>query len=240
MKKWFQHLQKHEPVIDEHSLPTEPLPPLDPQTPLVLPATPQYPAQAGDVADVTNVPTLPTAQPVGPSAIAAPSPGAATPVSSGGQWPPYQFPSIPSPSPASVAPMPVYPAVPQQIPQQDPTWLQPNVGQRLADMTQSGSRNIPIPLIVGLCFVTIQLLLVARLIILFLPGGTTSAWSATIIALGDLCAEPCFALIQQAGLPAPVNVTVAVLLAIFGYGILSRMLVRLLKILLHRQRASTV
>jgi hypothetical protein len=238
MKKWFQHLQKQEPVIDEHSLPTEPLPPLDPQAPLVLPAMPQYPAQAGDVVDVTNVPTLPSAQPVGSSAIAAPSPGMATPVSSGGQWPPYQFPTIPSP--ASVVPTPPYPAVPPQIPQQDPTWLQPNVGQRLTNMRQSSSRSIPIPLIVGLCFVTIQLLLVARLIVLFLPGGTTSAWSATIIALGDLCAEPCFALIQQAGLPAPVNVAVAVLLAIFGYGILSRMLVRLLKILLHRQRASTV
>ena len=239
MKKWFQNLNaKNTEMVDEHSQPTEPLPPLDPLASLILPATPLYPVSPSGVDVIANTPTLPIGQPAIPVAV-PPGPYDATSATpSGAQWQPYQaF----SPSPSYAAPAQVYPylpVAPQQMPQpQEPTWLQPKVGQQLTPVVSSISgisRTIPVPLLVGLGFVAIQLILVARLVVLFVPNGTVYTWSATIIALGDLCAEPFFVLIQQATLPNPVNTAVATLLAIFAYGIISRMLVRLLKLLLRR------
>lgn len=214
-------------MIDEHSQPTEPLPPLDPLAPLVLPATLLYPASPGDVDILANGPTLPTAQPAVPVAVPPDPYDATTATPSGTQWQPHQVFTQPAPA------YPYQPVPPQ--PAQQPAWLQPMVGQQLMPTANNISRTIPVPLLVGLCFVAIQLILVARLVTLFIPNGTVYTWSAPLIALGDLCAEPFFALIQQATLPAPTNTAVAVLLAIFAYGVISRMLVRLLKLLFRRK-----
>lgn len=236
MNKWFQNLNaKNNAIIDEHSQPTEPLPPLDPLASLVLPATPLYPSSSANIDVIANTPTLPTGQPPVPATV-PPDPYDAMAATSGrAQWQPYQAFS-PYAAPAQVYPyLPVPPSQAQPLQEQEPTWLQPKVGQQLMPVAKSISRNIPVPLLVGLCFVAIQLILVARLVVLFLPNGTMYTWSATIIALGDLCAEPFFALIQQTALPPAVNTAVATLLAIFAYGIISRMLVRLLKLLLPRK-----
>ena len=247
MKKWFQNLNaKNTELVDEHSQPTEPLPPLDPLAPLVLPATPLYPTSPSNIDVLVNTPTLPTGQPAIPVAVPPDPYDATASTASGAQWQAYQpYPSS-SPSYATATPAQVYPypPVPSQQAQQphEPTWLQPKVGQQLTPVARSissMSRALPVPLLVGLCFVAIQLILVARLVVLFIPNSTMYTWSATIIAFGDLCAEPFFALIQQAALPSPVNTAVATLMAIIAYGIISRMLVRLLKLLL-RRRAQTV
>jgi hypothetical protein len=83
---------------------------------------------------------------------------------------------------------------------------------------------------VGLFFVAVQLLLLVyfALQLIALPGKTP--WVGLIYTTGSLFLLPFRLLMQNVAVPIPVEVYT--LLAILIYGLLSRILVRFLKILL--------
>jgi hypothetical protein len=98
-------------------------------------------------------------------------------------------------------------------------------------------RRSSIPLIVGVFFVAVQLLLLVRVILLLfgIPGSTM--WVALLYALSALFALPFRLLLEHVSLPVLIGAELtnylASLLAVLVYGLLARILVRFLKALLH-------
>ena len=91
-----------------------------------------------------------------------------------------------------------------------------------------------LPVLVGLCIVLIQLLLLVRFCLLLLGFSANIAWVGIIFTLSSIFVLPFRLLLQSftARLPLPRSIELFTLLAILIYGLLSRILVRLLKALL--------
>src|SRR5581483_3202453 len=188
--------------IDEHDLPTEP-----------LPEVPDFasPAEA----------TVPVPQPPG-------SPFPQQRVQ--GQQPPYpQYPQ--------------YPYVPPVPGEQTDSGTQPVRGSSLAYPTllplvlRGLLLRIPIPLCVGLFFVFVQLLLLVRFILRMINLPADGAWVGAIYAISSVFVLPFAAFFPQVTLSF-TTIEVYTLLAILIYGLISRLLVRLLKLVFKPQTAS--
>ena len=102
-------------------------------------------------------------------------------------------------------------------------------------MQQARTNPTFIPLFVGIFFVAVQLLLLVRfaLKLLDLRGLNGSVpWVALIYAVSNLFVLPFRLILHNISLPIPTSLELYTLLAILAYGLLSRILVRVLKAIL--------
>ncbi len=86
------------------------------------------------------------------------------------------------------------------------------------------------PALVGLVFVVIQLLLLARFVLSMIRLWDGIAWVNVFYSLTSILIWPVQVLLQQIPLPFAVNIEISTLLAILLYGLFSRILVRCLKL----------
>jgi hypothetical protein len=87
-----------------------------------------------------------------------------------------------------------------------------------------------LPVLVGLFFVMIQLVLLARFVLTIATQWNNIAWVNIFYSVTALLIWPVQAVLQQFALP--LSVEISTLLAILAYGLLSRILVRCLKLIL--------
>jgi len=99
------------------------------------------------------------------------------------------------------------------------------------------TRRSPIPRLVGLCFVVIQLLLLAHFVLKLINVPADVFWAGVVYETGDIFLLPFQFITQKIPLSIPANLEVLALLAIVVYGLLSRLLVHLLKALLRSDSA---
>ncbi len=188
--------------IDEHDLPTVPVP--------YAPAIP----------DMSTMPATPQ-----------------QPITLG----PFQQGSA-YPAPPNAPKFDVYPYRPPLAPQPQFAPQQPTQTSTPPQPVQQkrGKQSAPpfylnfIPIGIGLCFVCIQMLLLTRFVLRLLEIAEGPAWVNTVYALCDIVLLPFQALLPPLQLPEILNARVEpyTLLAVLIYGILSRIIVHLLKILL--------
>jgi hypothetical protein len=208
MLRWRRPQNKSAQELNEYNEPTEPLFP-------AVGAT----ISGGDIAPTEEV--LPAPQPP-----AQPFPQQQAQDVSQQYWP--------APPPATAV-YPVLPPAPVIYPGYQPAGsagkIQPEKAQKPAQAV--GARRSPIPLFVGMFFVAMQFLLlisfVARLF------NLASKWLEVIYAISMLLLLPFRLLFEHVTLPFSLTIGVEIytLLAILVYALVSRLLVHLLKVLLH-------
>lgn len=98
---------------------------------------------------------------------------------------------------------------------------------------QAQRKQNPIPALVGLFFVAVQLLLLVRFMLKLLNVSGNAKWLSLVYEISDLFVFPFRLLLQNTALSVPISVEVYTLLAILVYGLFSRILVRFLKALLN-------
>jgi len=100
---------------------------------------------------------------------------------------------------------------------------------------QEGRRHSAFPIFVGMFFIAVQLLLLARFVLKLIrwPGSTT--WAGLIYSISNVFVLPFRLLLQNIALPTIFLSTIEIytLLAILVYWLLSRILVHLLKAILY-------
>lgn len=146
------------------------------------------------------------------------------------------------PYPASPA-KPVYPVLPtlptsagnkkRRRPTRGSSPVYPVVPSK--PMQQTRTNPTFIPSFVGAFFVALQLLLLVRFALKLLePYGLIGSvpWVALIYAVSNLFVLPFRPILHYISLPIPTSLELYTLLAILAYGLLSRILVRLLKAIL--------
>ena len=224
--KWpLSHNKAQEESIDEHNQPTEPI------ARLVLPAYTPPVVQATSPFAEPTISTLPV-QPMSPTPIiqqqVPPLPAAAQPQQ---PLPPMQAYSPDNP-PAVVSPFLDVPALPAQPlpPVQPQSGNSPQQGRA----KQARSRQ---PLLVGLFFVAVQFLLLARFGLGVLNLPVDNVWRVIVFTLTDVFLLPFTLLFRQVTLPLNLGPELYPLIAVLVYGLISRLLVRLLKTVLRRQQA---
>jgi len=89
-----------------------------------------------------------------------------------------------------------------------------------------------IPIVAGLCFVAVQMLLLLRFMLKLLQLSSDSSWVGAIYAISNVFVLPFRILFLQFAVPLFGTAEVYTLLAVLIYGIISRIVVRCLKILL--------
>ncbi|MBE3557804.1 MAG: hypothetical protein IMW89_01075 [Ktedonobacteraceae bacterium] len=209
---WFR--RKNAGRIDEHDMPTEPLSdsPYSAPSPVMMPGMAHSP---------TGIPEPYYGGPASPFAppYAQPSPQALPPIA-GSAYPGYAgFPQAPvrkkgKRPPAGAA-----------------SFQHPWVGEA---GTSRRARRSPMPALVGLLFVIVQLLLLARFVLKVMSRGTESFWVGVVYEVSAWFVWPFQIAWQQMSLHLDTNLEVYTLLAVLAYGLLSRLIVRLLKFLLNR------
>lgn len=97
------------------------------------------------------------------------------------------------------------------------------------------ARRNPLPIFVGMFFIAVQLLLLARFVLKLIHWPGSTPWVGTIYRVSNVFVLPFRLLLQNVTLPAIVFNTVEIytLLAILAYWLFSRILVRLLKAILY-------
>ena len=122
----------------------------------------------------------------------------------------------------------------------------PNVqgGQRPAGGVSSQGESLPTPKLgqnagrklvamsVGVCFVAIQMLLLVRFILKLLQSSADNSWVGVIYDISNVFVLPFRLLFLQYSVPLFGTLEVYTLLAILIYGVVSRILVRILKLVL--------
>jgi hypothetical protein len=199
--------------LDEHDQPTEPalpvvLPPLSPTIPYGVPTVANE-----------NIPA--------PSPHERPFPYQDVPYSNSA-YPPY---AVPSGAPV----YPVLPPVPHSQGGRPPGGAAPGypVGAGSnAPTIGSRARRSSLPLLVGMFFVLVQLLLLVRFILMLLTFPASTTWVGTIYTLSSVFVLPFRLPLQSVAPGLPSSIELYTLLAILIYGLLSRLLVRFLKALL--------
>lgn len=140
-----------------------------------------------------------------------------------------QVPAVP-PAPFSYSPpqptqaysvLPPLPA--QQKPQ--PSSKKANVGVQVGGM----QRRKGAPMTVGLLFVGVQMLLLVRFVMNFFVLSADNMWRDIVYTLSDVFLLPFHLLFLHIVLPTGVATQLYILLAVLVYGLLSRIVVRLLK-----------
>lgn len=194
--------------IDEHDLPTEPIPyeavspavsqgansPYNEAIPAPQPLEQPFPRQYIPVMPSQMAPPLPGAQPVSPQPF--------VPGQKKGKYPPIG------------AGLPPVGAQPSRAPQR---------------------RHSSVPSLVKLFFVVVQLLLLMQFVLTILQWPNNAFWVSLVYILSPVFIWPVRLLIEQIHLPFSLWPQIYTLLAIVFYNILSRILVRLLKAIKHYQ-----
>ncbi len=178
-------------------------------------------------------------QPTEPIPAVVPAPQMDT-VPAALQTPVASMPSRPNASPPANAPnAPKFDAYPYHQPAAEQGVSAPNpVKGGVADqMPVQKTRTRPfyfqfLPLGVGLVFVCVQLLLLVRFILRLFDVPIETTWISIVYALSNLPLLPFQAWLPPLSAFWPANIEIYTLLAVLVYGLISRLLVRLLKIVL--------
>ena len=93
-------------------------------------------------------------------------------------------------------------------------------------------RPSALPALVGLFFVMVQLLLLLRFVLRLLNFSGNALWTAIIYAISGIFVLPFRLLLENINFPIPNTLEIYTLIAILVYGLLSRLIVRLLKAIL--------
>jgi hypothetical protein len=197
--------------LDEHDMPTEPIA-IDPTAPL--------PSQGGSGANWSLYTSIPS-----PQAPEQPFPrqyvqGGLQPGSHDVRGGAYPFVAAP-----------LQPVGKPVIENTAPARSEPKAGKRVRASSQ---RHSPVPALVGLFFVLVQLLLLVRFGLKVIQWSDINLWIDILYAFTDLVIWPVRALVQKISLPFTLWEELYTLLAILLYGLSSRLLVRLLRAILHR------
>jgi hypothetical protein len=97
---------------------------------------------------------------------------------------------------------------------------------------QTRSRRSLRPLLPGFFFITVQILLLLRFFLKITGLMADQWWVGVVMGVSEVFVSPFRALLLQVPLQLPAQVEVYTLLAVIVYGLISRLLVRLLKIIL--------
>ena len=107
----------------------------------------------------------------------------------------------------------------------------------LSAYLRAGRRRSPLPGLVRLCFVLVQLILLARALCLLFGVQNTTLWLTLLFASGDLFVLPARWLAANINLSVLAGTSLLVylefLVAILAYGLFSRLLALLLRALLN-------
>ncbi len=100
---------------------------------------------------------------------------------------------------------------------------------------QAPPRRSPWPILVGLFFITVQLLLLVRFVLKIINWPASTTWVGIVYNVSSVFVRPFQLLLQNVALPIPIPgaIEIYTLLAVLSYWLLSRLLVRLLKAILH-------
>ncbi len=137
---------------------------------------------------------------------------------------PHQYVQPVSPSPV----YPVLPAKPIDSPQNSVS-VQPVVANHSSQ--QKKVRRKIIPLAVGMCFVAIQMLLLFRFLLKVLNVSSDNIWVGAVYEVSNVFVLPFRVLFLQLAIPQFFTVELYTLLAILVYGLVSRIVVHMLKVL---------
>ena len=96
---------------------------------------------------------------------------------------------------------------------------------------QKTVRGRMVPLAVGMCFVALQMLLLLRFLLKVLNVPSDSIWVGAVYGVSNVFVLPFHALFLQLAIPQLFTVELYTLLAILVYGIVSRIVVHMLKVL---------
>ncbi|GAC1426447.1 MAG: hypothetical protein PVS3B3_12300 [Ktedonobacteraceae bacterium] len=99
-------------------------------------------------------------------------------------------------------------------------------------------RTNAIPIAIGMCFVALQTLLLLRFLLKIVGISSDNAWVGAVYEVSNVFVLPFRALFLQLAIPLLFTVELYTLLAIFAYGVVSRIVVHTLKALL-RTRQNT-
>ncbi|TMC23273.1 MAG: hypothetical protein E6I59_18130 [Chloroflexi bacterium] len=214
-----QPQDEHYQEFDEHNAPTEPLklfhPPLNPPP----------------LADEMSMEPGPNGALPAPTPIEHPFPHLnIIPISPDYQSPAAPvYPALPS-VPSShkrkkgqLSPEGAYPIYPFYPPQP----IQP-----VAPRTRH-RRHSAIPSLVGLFFVAVQLLLLLRFLLKLINIQGNADWVSIVYSTSDIFLLPIRLIFQHITLPFPIPLELYTLIAILAYGLLSRILVSILKAILY-------
>lgn len=186
--------------------------PTEPLEPVFPPSYLADPASAGTFAGAA---TVPAAQP-----YAQPFPAEVQPVY------PYLQPSTRA----------VYPVLPE-APRQKYYGSPPGGAPATYQPRHTRQRHSPLPGLVGLFFLLVQLVLLARGVFMLLNVQNTTLWLTLLFAAGDLFVQPIRWLAANINLSVLAGTQLLLylefLVAVLAYGIFSRLLVRLLRALLN-------
>lgn len=143
----------------------------------------------------------------------------------------FAYPSYQAPS------SPVYPVLPPP-PLKKYRGYPPGGSPPISQPARVAKRHwSPLPGLVGLFFVLVQLLLLARVLLMLFSVAATALWLNLLVLTSDWFVGPFRWLAANINLSLPIGTDLLnyleFLLAILAYGIFSRLLVRLLKALLH-------
>jgi hypothetical protein len=94
------------------------------------------------------------------------------------------------------------------------------------------AKSSTIPVFVGIFFVTVQLLLLVRFFLKLFESRSNEPWVALVYTVSNIFALPFRLILQNIPLPIPASLELYTLLAILVYGLLSRILVHILKAIL--------
>jgi hypothetical protein len=94
-------------------------------------------------------------------------------------------------------------------------------------------RRSPWPILLGLFFVTVQLLLLVRFVLKVINWPASTDWVSTVYNVSAMFVFPFQLLWKNLALPIPGSLELYTLLAVPIYWLLSRLLVHLLKAILH-------
>lgn len=143
------------------------------------------------------------------------------------------------------------PGLPQQVPAQPPLigaypFLPPPVRQNGQATSQPQDAGIAIaggrrlrrlfPALVGLCFVAVQVLLLADFALQGFGQWNNTFWVNVVYVISAIFILPMQTLVHLLPPPISIPTQIVTLLAILLYGMISRVVVRCLKLLLHTRQ----
>jgi hypothetical protein len=94
-------------------------------------------------------------------------------------------------------------------------------------------RHSAIPSLVGLFLVAVQFLLLLRLLLKLINIQGNADWVAMVYTISSIFVLPIRLIFQHITLPFPLPLELYTLIAVFAYGLLSRILVRILRAILY-------
>lgn len=165
--------------------------------------------------------------------------------------PPEAFsvaPTVQAPQPYPQQPQAMYPYYqqPQAVyPVLPPSPIKKNRGQPPGGASSPYSapaparrwRRSPLPGLVRFCFILVQLVLVIRVVCMLFDVQGTAPWFALLLATGDLLVQPISWVAANINLSllagTPILPYLEFLVAILAYGLFSRLLTLLLRVLLN-------